>query len=116
MKNNYDYSMQNDGNHNRKRRRNAHCEQFKFPNARNAQAGQTLSFVIAYYSQVLSDTEAAAVPSHVRASWGSAAQMLTPSEVNGYREVPLDQIFFTKPTTGPGRSLFPVSARASSVT
>jgi mono/diheme cytochrome c family protein len=42
------------------------------------------------YSQVLSDTEAAAVVSYVRASWGNAARMVTPAEVNGYRAVPLD--------------------------
>jgi len=42
------------------------------------------------YSQVLDDTEAAAVASYVRASWGNAARMVTPAEVNGYRAVPLD--------------------------
>jgi mono/diheme cytochrome c family protein len=42
------------------------------------------------YSQVLSDTEAAAVLSYVRASWGNAAPMVTPAEVNRYRAVPLD--------------------------
>jgi mono/diheme cytochrome c family protein len=42
------------------------------------------------YSQVLNDTEAAAVVSYVRASWGNAARMVTPAEVNGYRAVPLD--------------------------
>jgi mono/diheme cytochrome c family protein len=42
------------------------------------------------YSQVLSDTEAAAVVSYVRASWGNAARMVTPAEVNVYRAVPLD--------------------------
>jgi mono/diheme cytochrome c family protein len=42
------------------------------------------------YSQVLDDTEAAAVVSYVRASWGNAARMVTPAEVNGYRAVPLD--------------------------
>jgi mono/diheme cytochrome c family protein len=42
------------------------------------------------YSQVLDDTEAAAVVSYVRASWGNAARMVTPAEVNRYRAVPLD--------------------------
>jgi mono/diheme cytochrome c family protein len=42
------------------------------------------------YSQVLSDTEAAAVLSYVRASWGNVAPMVTPAEVNRYRAVPLD--------------------------
>jgi mono/diheme cytochrome c family protein len=42
------------------------------------------------YGQVLDDTEAAAVLSYVRASWGNAARMVTPAEVNGYRAVPLD--------------------------
>jgi mono/diheme cytochrome c family protein len=41
------------------------------------------------FSQVLDDTEAAAVVSYVRASWGNAARMVTPAEVNGYRAVPL---------------------------
>jgi mono/diheme cytochrome c family protein len=42
------------------------------------------------YSQILDDTEAAAVVSYVRASWGNAARMVTPAEVNRYRAVPLD--------------------------
>jgi hypothetical protein len=32
----------------------------------------------------------AAVLSYARASWGNAAPMVTPAEVNGYRAVPLD--------------------------
>jgi mono/diheme cytochrome c family protein len=42
------------------------------------------------YSPVLSDEETAAVVSYVRASWGNAAPMVTPAEVNKYRAVPLD--------------------------
>lgn len=42
------------------------------------------------YSPVLSDAEVAAVLSYVRASWGNAAPMVTPAEVNGYRSVPLN--------------------------
>jgi mono/diheme cytochrome c family protein len=42
------------------------------------------------YSPVLSDAEVAAVLSYARASWGNAAPMVTPAEVNGYRAVPLD--------------------------
>jgi mono/diheme cytochrome c family protein len=42
------------------------------------------------YSSVLSDAEVAAVLSYARASWGNAAPMVTPAEVNGYRAVPLD--------------------------
>jgi mono/diheme cytochrome c family protein len=42
------------------------------------------------FSQALSDAEVAAVVSYVRASWGNAARMVTPAEVNNYRPVPLD--------------------------
>jgi mono/diheme cytochrome c family protein len=42
------------------------------------------------FSQALSDAEVAAVVSYVRASWGNAARMATPAEVNAYRAVPLD--------------------------
>jgi hypothetical protein len=35
------------------------------------------------WSRVLSDTQAAAVLSHARASWGKAAPRVTPPEVNG---------------------------------
>jgi mono/diheme cytochrome c family protein len=42
------------------------------------------------FSPVLSDAEVAAVLSYVRATWGNAAPMVTPAEVNGYRAVPLD--------------------------
>jgi mono/diheme cytochrome c family protein len=42
------------------------------------------------HSQVLSDTEVAAVVTYVRASWGNGAGMVTPAEVNRYRAVPLD--------------------------
>jgi mono/diheme cytochrome c family protein len=42
------------------------------------------------FSPLLSDAEVAAVLSYVRASWGNAAPMVTPAEVNDYRAVPLD--------------------------
>jgi mono/diheme cytochrome c family protein len=42
------------------------------------------------YSPLLSDEDAAAVLSYVRASWGNAAPAVTPSEVNRYRAVPLE--------------------------
>jgi mono/diheme cytochrome c family protein len=42
------------------------------------------------YSPVMSDAEVAAVVSYVRASWGNAAPVVTPAEVNRYRAVPLD--------------------------
>jgi mono/diheme cytochrome c family protein len=42
------------------------------------------------FSPVLNDTEAAAVISYVRASWGNAASEVTAAQVNRYRAVPLD--------------------------
>jgi mono/diheme cytochrome c family protein len=42
------------------------------------------------YSPVLNDAEVAAVVSYVRASWGNAARMVSPADVNRYRAVPLD--------------------------
>jgi mono/diheme cytochrome c family protein len=42
------------------------------------------------YSPVMSDAEVAAVVTYVRASWGNAAPVVTPAEVNRYRAVPLD--------------------------
>jgi mono/diheme cytochrome c family protein len=42
------------------------------------------------YSPVLSDAEVAAVLSYARASWGNAAPVVTPAEVNAYRAVPLN--------------------------
>jgi mono/diheme cytochrome c family protein len=53
-------------------------------------AGNPRPYGMPPYSQVLDDAEAAAVVSYVRATWGNAARMVTPAEVNGYRAVPLD--------------------------
>ncbi|HSV18736.1 MAG TPA: cytochrome c [Casimicrobiaceae bacterium] len=53
-------------------------------------AGNPRPYGMPPYSQLLDDTEAAAVVSYVRASWGNAAPMVTPAEVNGYRAVPLE--------------------------
>jgi mono/diheme cytochrome c family protein len=53
-------------------------------------AGNPRPYGMPPYSQMLSDAEASAVLSYVRASWGNDARMVTPSEVNSYRAVPLD--------------------------
>jgi mono/diheme cytochrome c family protein len=55
-----------------------------------ATAGNPRPYGMPPYSPVLSDAEVAAVVSYVRASWGNGARMVTPSEVNNYRAVPLD--------------------------
>lgn len=53
-------------------------------------AGNPRPYGMPPYSPVLNDAEVAAVVSYARASWGNAARMVTPAEVNGYRAVPLD--------------------------
>jgi mono/diheme cytochrome c family protein len=53
-------------------------------------AGNPRPFGMPPYGPVLSDAEAAAVVTYVRASWGNAARPVTPLEVNRYRAVPLD--------------------------
>jgi mono/diheme cytochrome c family protein len=55
-----------------------------------ATAGNPRPYGMPPFSQALSDAEVAAVVSYVRASWGNAARMATPAEVNAYRAVPLD--------------------------
>jgi mono/diheme cytochrome c family protein len=55
-----------------------------------ATAGNPRPYGMPPYSRVLDDAEVAAVVSYVRASWGNAARMVTPPEVNRYRSVPLD--------------------------
>jgi mono/diheme cytochrome c family protein len=55
-----------------------------------ATAGNPRPYGMPPYSPVLSDAEVAAVVSHVRASWGNGARVVTPAEVNNYRAVPLD--------------------------
>ncbi|MGJ7915305.1 c-type cytochrome [Massilia sp. LXY-6] len=55
-----------------------------------ATAGNPRPYGMPPYSPVLSDAEVAAVLSYARASWGNAAPMVTPVEVNRYRAVPLD--------------------------
>jgi mono/diheme cytochrome c family protein len=55
-----------------------------------ATAGNPRPYGMPPHSQALSDAEVAAVVSYVRASWGNAARMVTPAEVNNYRPVPLD--------------------------
>lgn len=55
-----------------------------------ATAGNPRPYGMPPYSPVLNDAEVAAVLSYVRASWGNAARMVTPAEVNGLRAVPLD--------------------------
>jgi mono/diheme cytochrome c family protein len=53
-------------------------------------AGNPRPYGMPPHSQVLDDAEVAAVVSYARASWGNAARMVTPAEVNAYRAVPLD--------------------------
>lgn len=55
-----------------------------------ATAGNPRPYGMPPFSPVLSDAEAAAVVSYVRASWGNAAPEVTTAEVNRYRAVPLD--------------------------
>ena len=42
------------------------------------------------FGQDMTDGEVAAVVSYIRNSWGNSATLVTPSEVNRYRTVPLD--------------------------
>jgi mono/diheme cytochrome c family protein len=53
-------------------------------------AGNPRPYGMPPYSPVLNDAEVAAVVSYVRASWGNAARMVSPADVNRYRAVPLD--------------------------
>ena len=53
-------------------------------------AGNPRPYGMPPFSPVLNDTEAAAVISYVRASWGNAASEVTAAQVNRYRAVPLD--------------------------
>lgn len=53
-------------------------------------AGNPRPYGMPPFSPVLNDTEAAAVISYVRASWGNAAPEVTAAQVNRYRAVPLD--------------------------
>jgi mono/diheme cytochrome c family protein len=53
-------------------------------------AGNPRPYGMPPYNPLLSDEQVAAVVSYVRASWGNAARVVTPAEVNAYRAVPLD--------------------------
>lgn len=55
-----------------------------------ATEGNPRPFGMPPFGPVLNDTEAAAVVSYVRASWGNAAPAVTPADVNKWRAVPLD--------------------------
>lgn len=53
-------------------------------------AGNPRPFGMPPFSPLLDDTDAAALVSYVRNSWGNTAPIVTPAQVNRYRAVPLD--------------------------
>lgn len=55
-----------------------------------ATAGNPRPYGMPPFAQDLTDAEVAAVVSYIRNSWGNSATLVSPSEVNRYRSVPLD--------------------------
>jgi mono/diheme cytochrome c family protein len=55
-----------------------------------ATAGNPRPYGMPPFSHAMDDAEVAAVVSYLRGSWGNQAPPVTPSQVNRYREVPLD--------------------------